>query len=78
MNAADFLASKRLTQMMVAKKLGCTRANVSLWFSGETSPNVATIERLTNALNDLGADTNYTEVFNALWQTRQERKKEGK
>ena len=78
MNAADFLASKGLTQEQLAKQLNCTRANVSVWFSGKASPSVDNVLRITNALNSLGADTCYNEVFQALWQTRCERKAEGR
>lgn len=74
MNAADFLKSKGLTPGAVAQQLGCSPQNVSYWLSGKTSPNVSTIEKLTGALNDLGANTDYAEVFAVLRQTRQERK----
>jgi transcriptional regulator with XRE-family HTH domain len=74
MNAKDFLASKGITQQMIADKLGCTRSNVSIWFSGKYAPSVDNVTRLTDALNELGANVTYEEVFKALWQSRQERK----
>ena len=74
MNAKDFLTSKGITQEQVAKKLGCTRANVSIWFSGKSAPSVDNVTRITEALNELGANTTYEEVFKVLWLTRQERK----
>ena len=74
MNAMDFLKMKGLTTSDVAEQLGCSKQNVSLWLSGKTSPNVSTIERLTAALNALGAKTDYAEVFTVLRQSRQERK----
>ena len=78
MNATDFLKLKGITQQQLAKQLNCTRANVSVWFSGKASPSVDNVLRITNALNKLGADTCYNDVFNALWQSRQERKSGGK
>lgn len=74
MNAKDFLTSKGITQEQVAKKLGCTRSNVSIWFSGKQAPSVDNVTRITEALNELGANTTYEEVFKVLWLTRQERK----
>jgi transcriptional regulator with XRE-family HTH domain len=74
MNATDFLASKGIKVEQVAEQLGCTHQNVRSWITGSSTASITSVERLTNALNALGANTNYTEVFNALWQTRQERK----
>lgn len=74
MNAKDFLASKGITQEQLAQKLGCTRSNVSVWFSGKSAPSVDNVTRITDALNELGANTTYDEVFNALWLARQKRK----
>ena len=72
MNGADFLKSKRITQSRLAEELKCARQNVNLWFGGKSSPSVATIERITNALNNLGAGTSYEEVFTALMNSRNE------
>jgi transcriptional regulator with XRE-family HTH domain len=74
MNATDFLKLKGLTSNDLAKQLGCSNQNVSMWISGKSSPNVSTIEKLTAALNALGAKTDYAEVFTVLRQSRQERK----
>jgi transcriptional regulator with XRE-family HTH domain len=74
MNAKDFLASKGITQQMLSEKLGCTRANVSIWFSGKQAPSVDNVARITDALNELGANVTYDEVFKVLWTSRQERK----
>jgi transcriptional regulator with XRE-family HTH domain len=74
MNAKDFLASKGITQQMIADKLGCTRSNVSIWFSGKQAPSVDNVTRITDALNELGANVTYDEVFKVLWTSRQERK----
>ena len=73
MNAADFLKSKGITQQDIADQLGCTRANVNMWFCGDSSPTVASIERITEAMNALAANTCYEEVFKALYETRKER-----
>lgn len=74
MNGSDFLKLKKITQTMLAKELNCTVANVSLWFSGTTSPKIESVENITKALNALGANTNYVEVFTVLQETRKEYK----
>lgn len=74
MNAVDFLKSKGLTQTQIAQELDCTVANVSLWFSGAASPTVKSIERVTDAMNKLGADVTYIEVFSAFLKAREEYK----
>lgn len=74
MNGADFLKSKRITQARLAEELKCARQNVNLWFSGKSSPSVATIERITDALKNLGVNTSYEEVFTALMNSRDEYK----
>lgn len=72
MNGADFLKSKGITQAQVARELNCRRNNVSIWFCGSQSPRVDSLIKLTDALNKLGADTNYNEVFRVITQSRKE------
>lgn len=74
MNGADFLKSKGISQRRLAKQMGCTLQNVNLWFNGTSSPTVSSIERITAALNTLGADVTYVEVFSALMKSREDKK----
>ena len=72
MNGAEFLKSKGITQAQLAQAYKCRINNVNIWFSGSHSPTVRTITRLTDTLNELGANTTYNEVFNVLFQSRKE------
>lgn len=72
MNGAEFLKSKGITQADVARELKCERNNVNIWFCGSHSPRVGTLVKLTNALNKLGAETNYNEVYRVITQSRKE------
>lgn len=74
MNGAEFLKSKGITQADLARQLNCERNNVNIWFCGSHSPKVSTLMKLTNALNELGAKTNYNEVYKALQKSREEYK----
>lgn len=73
MNGNEYLESKGITQSMLARKMNCTRANVSLWFSGASSPTPRSIERIAQAMTVLGAE-NVTEasVSLALMRSREE------
>lgn len=74
MNGAEFLKSKGITQAQLARVLNCRRNNVNIWFLGSHAPRVETIARLTGALNELGADTEYSEVYKVLKQSQKEYK----
>ena len=74
MNGAEFLKSKGITQADLARQLNCERNNVNIWFCGSHSPKVSTIVKLVTALNELGANTDYNEVYNALQKSREEYK----
>ena len=76
MNFKEFLVSKAISAEQLAEKLGCSRANVSVWVSGKSAPNINNVTRITDALNDLGAKTSYIEVFQSLLQTKRECSKE--
>lgn len=78
MNGADFLKSKGITQTKLAEEMQCTVSNVSLWFSGTVAARVDSIEKITKALNALGAEVTYVEVFSALMQSHEEYQKKVK
>lgn len=72
MNGAEFLRWKGITQAQLARVLNCRRNNVNIWFSGAHAPRVETLARLTGALNELGAGTEYDEVYRVLAQSRKD------
>ena len=72
MNGAELLKSKGITQAQLSRHLGCKPNNVNIWFCGSHEPKVATINKLVAAVNELGAETNYQELYKALKQSRKE------
>ena len=72
MNGAELLKSKGITQADLERQLNCERNNVNIWFCGSHSPKVSTVVKLVTALNELGANTDYNEVYAALKQSREE------
>ena len=73
MNFQEFIRSKGITQTQLADAMGCGRANVSLWATGEVFPTPTSINNIVDGFAATGADVSYEDVFNALLQTKREK-----
>lgn len=63
-------------QTVLAKAIGTTRSNVSLWYSGKSKISIPSAIKLVNALKDLGVETTLTEVVVFFNERRLAREKE--
>ena len=73
MNFQEFIRSKGITQTQLADAMGCGRANVSLWATGEVFPNPSSVENIIKGFAVQGITVTYDEVFAALLYTKRER-----
>lgn len=73
MNFKKFIRSKGLTQEKLADAMGCGRANISLWATGEVFPTPTSINNIVEGFAKLGIKTTYDEVFATLLITEKER-----
>ena len=73
MNFQEFIRSKGITQTQLADAMGCGRANVSLWATGEVFPTPTSINNIVDGFAATGTDVSYEDVFNALLQTKREK-----
>lgn len=74
MNFQEFIRSKGITQTQLADAMGCSRANISLWGTGEVFPTPTSIENIIKGFAVKGITVTYDELFQALLQTKRERK----
>jgi transcriptional regulator with XRE-family HTH domain len=73
MNFKKFIRSKGLTQEKLADAMGCGRANISLWATGEVFPTPTSINNIVEGFAKLGIKTTYDEVFATLLITEKEK-----
>ena len=73
MNFQEFIRSKGITQTQLADAMGCVRANVSLWATGECFPTPKSINNIVEGFASLGIEVTYDDVFRALLYTKREK-----
>lgn len=73
MNFQEFIRSKGITQTQLADAMGCGRANISLWATGEVFPTPTSINNMVDAFASIGKTVTYDELFAALLNTKRER-----
>lgn len=73
MNFQEFIRSKGLTQSALAEAMGCGRANISLWATGEVFPTPTSINNMVDGFASVGIKVTYDELFAALLTTKRER-----
>ena len=73
MNFSEFIRSKGLTQTQLAEAMGCGRANISLWATGEVFPTPTSINNIVDGFASMGKTVTYDEIFAALLNTKRER-----
>ena len=73
MNFQEFVRSKGITQTQLADAMGCSRANISLWSTGEVFPIPTSVENIIKGFAALGITVTYDEVFQALLYTKREK-----
>lgn len=72
MNFTEFVRSKGITQTQLASAMGCGKANVSLWATGETFPMPKSINNMIKGFASLGITVTYEEIFSAVMATKRE------
>ena len=73
MNFQEFIRSKGITQTQLAEAMGCGRANISLWATGEVFPTPTSINNMVDGFSKLDKKVTYDELFAALLITKRER-----
>ncbi len=73
MNFQEFIRSKGITQTQLADAMGCGRANISLWATGEVFPTPTSINNMVDGFASIGKTVTYDELFAALLNTKRER-----
>ena len=73
MNFQEFIRSKGITQTQLGDAMGCGRANVSLWATGEVFPTPKSINNMVDGFASMGKTVTYDELFAALLNTKRER-----
>lgn len=73
MTFQEFIRSKGITQTQLGDAIGCGRANISLWGTGENFPRPASIEKIVEGFATLGIEVTYEEVFRSLLYTKREK-----
>lgn len=73
MNFQEFIRSKGITQTQLADAMGCGRANISLWATGEVFPTPTSINNMVDGFASMGKTVTYDEIFAALLNTKRER-----
>jgi transcriptional regulator with XRE-family HTH domain len=73
MNFQEFVRSKGITQTQLAEAMGCGRANISLWATGEVFPTPTSINNMVDGFASMGKAVTYDEIFAALLNTKRER-----
>lgn len=76
MNFQEFIRSKGITQSQLADAMGCGRANISLWATGEVFPTPTSINNMVDGFATFGKNVTYDELFTALLQTKREKQEE--
>lgn len=64
-----YLRSRGLLVKTVAQKVGSTSQAVCKIGENDTTPNLKTLEKLANAMTDLGAPTTVVDLTAALYGT---------
>ena len=73
MNFQEFIRSKGITQTQLADAMGCGRANISLWATGEVFPTPTSIKNIVDGFAALGITVTYEDVFTAVLTTKREK-----
>ena len=73
MNFQEFIRSKGITQTQLADAMGCGRANISLWATGEVFPTPTSINNIVEGFANLGITVTYEDVFTAVLTTKREK-----
>lgn len=73
MNFQEFIRSKGITQTQLADAMGCGRANISLWATGEVFPTPTSINNMVDGFASIGKTVTYDELFAALLNTKREK-----
>ena len=73
MNFQEFIRSKGITQTQLADAMGCGRASVSLWATGEAFPTPTSINNIVDGFESIGIKATYEEVFTAVLTTKREK-----
>jgi transcriptional regulator with XRE-family HTH domain len=73
MNFQEFVRSKGITQTQLGDAMGCGRANISKWATGECFPNPSSIRNMIEGFAAFGIEVTYDEIFQALLWTKRER-----
>lgn len=75
MNGIEFLNSVNVSQAMLSRRMGCSRQNVTVWFTGKKACSARSIEKITEALNELGVKVTQPYIYGVLLASRQEYEK---
>lgn len=73
MNFQEFIRSKGITQTQLGEAMGCGKANVSLWATGESFPTPTSINKIVDGFAALGITVTYEDVFTAVLTTKREK-----
>lgn len=73
MNFQEFIRSKGITQTQLGEAMGCGKANVSLWATGEVFPTPKSINNIVEGFAALGITVTYEDVFTAVLTTKREK-----
>ena len=73
MNFQEFIRSKGITQTQLAEAMGCGRANISLWATGEVFPTPKSINNMVDGFATAGVTVTYDDIYAALLITKRER-----
>ena len=73
MNFQEFVHSKGITQMQLAESMGCTRAHISLWATGENFPTPKSINKMVDGFAKLDKEVTYDDLYISLLQTKKEK-----
>jgi transcriptional regulator with XRE-family HTH domain len=76
MNFNEFIRSKGLTQAKLAEAMNCSRANISLWATGEVFPMPDSINNMIAGFASLGIVVTYDEIYRSLLVTKREKRNE--
>lgn len=75
MNFQEFIRSKGITQTQLADAMGCGRAHVSKWATGECFPNPTSINNIVEGFANMGIEVTYDDVFRSLLNTKREKER---
>lgn len=73
MNFHEFIRSKGITQTQLADAMGCGRAHISKWATGECFPTPTSINNIINGFASIGITVTYDDVYAVMLTTKKEK-----